>query len=612
MPAGPSGPLIKMRRNWMRKVMIALGALVLSAAVAVPAMGQTAVGGGDGSDDMVTGKMFVRHDGGSDAAIVECNDGSSSPAADDDLADGDSDSNDGGSRRQANEPYSVVDPTDPDTIVAGWNDYCLADLDAGWEGFAFSRDSGETWTNSLVPGYPQDTSAEGQASPLFGDHRFAGDPIGAFDGDGNLFVGGISFNRAGAVNGDVFVATYGAQEGPGGYPVDYLRTRIVGKGTPSRNFQGVFQDKPMLEVDRTGGTNDGNVYVCWSRFTGFGQNRILFSRSTDMGNTFSKPISLTTPGQVGSVQGCDIAVEADGDITALHRADLSGRGQRDRFRERVAHVGGAAEQDAVLAEAGEARPAHVDVAVVGPPGAVDLEHGLVLEDSLDVAGRRALADDPGAQVVDRVAARPFLGTVGGHEHVAVDRSGTVEGDAPDEKVAVAVESAYRVSCETVVSEQGRRLSLRRGVLRVARHQRGGPRLTRVTREGEALPACIEIGETVVVPTGHNCVRVGRVHHRVGLVGLPAAAAVVGVRVAVGEIVVGRGTARAVVALDDGRVAATVVAHERLPRHHVVGAIASSNNRLPQGRDGHRRAQDERTHCDQDLPHPIPPHLITRA
>ena len=31
---------------------------------------------------------------------------------------------------------------------------------------------------------------------------------------------------------------------------------------------GIFQDKPMLEVDRTGGANDGNVYVCWSRFTG--------------------------------------------------------------------------------------------------------------------------------------------------------------------------------------------------------------------------------------------------------------------------------------------------------------------------------------------------------
>ena len=40
----------------------------------------------------------------------------------------------------------------------------------------------------------------------------------------------------------------------------------------------------MLEVDRTGGANDGNVYVCWSRFTGVGQNKIFFSRSTDGGD----------------------------------------------------------------------------------------------------------------------------------------------------------------------------------------------------------------------------------------------------------------------------------------------------------------------------------------
>jgi hypothetical protein len=139
----------------------------------VPAIGQSSVGGTDGTDDRVTGQRYVRHDGGS--------------------------------RRQANEPFSVVDPTDPETVVAGWNDYCLTDLGAGWQGFAFSRITGETWTNSLVPGYPQDTSTEGRASPLYADHTDAGDPIAAFDNDGNLFVGGISFNREGPVNGDVYV-----------------------------------------------------------------------------------------------------------------------------------------------------------------------------------------------------------------------------------------------------------------------------------------------------------------------------------------------------------------------------------------------------------------------
>ena len=300
----------------------AAAALLMASGVALAVVAD--VGGSDGTDDRVTSNTYVRHDGGTDAGIRHCNSAASNSAEDNDTDDNDADSNDGGNLRQDNEPYSVVDPTDSNTVVAGWNDYCLADLGAGWEGFGFSRDGGETWTDSLVPGYPQDTSTEGRQSPLYGDHTDAGDPIAAFDNDGRLFVGGISFNRDGAVNGDVFVASYGAQNQPNGYPVDYLRTRVVGKGTPSRNFQGIFQDKPMLEVDRTGGPNDGNVYVCWSRFTAFGQNKIYFSHSENHGQTFSRPIPLTNPGQIGSVQGCDIAVEEDGDVYVTYRTFSTG------------------------------------------------------------------------------------------------------------------------------------------------------------------------------------------------------------------------------------------------------------------------------------------------
>jgi hypothetical protein len=289
--------------------------MIAALVVWTPAVAQTPSADGD---DQITGQTYVRHDGGTDDGIEHCN----NEATTDDVetpatSPTDADTTDGGSRRQGNEPFTVIDPTDPDLIVAGWNDYCLSDLGAGWQGFAYSTDRGETWTDSIVPGYPQDTSEEGMESPLFGDHTDAGDPIAAFDNEGNLFVGGIAFNRVGAINGDVYVATY-LTDPVGSYPVDYERTKIVGRGTPSRNFQGVFQDKPMLEVDRTGGEHDGNVYVCWSRFTGFGQNRILFSRSTDSGVTFSKPFSITNPG-LASVQGCDIAIEGDGDVYLTFR-----------------------------------------------------------------------------------------------------------------------------------------------------------------------------------------------------------------------------------------------------------------------------------------------------
>jgi hypothetical protein len=297
-----------------RRLMATFGALALLASTVSLTSAVSA-----GADDAVTGQTFVRHDGGTDDAIAHCNNTGSSTVPDTNAGDGDTDNNDGGSFRQANEPVSVIDPTDPDTIVAGWNDYCQTDLGAGWQGFGYSLDGGETWVNSFVPGYPLDTSSEGMASPLFGTHTEAGDPIAAFDNDGNLFVGGISFNRANAINGDVFVATYGEADQTNGYPVDYLRTRVVGKGTPSRNFWGIFQDKPMLEVDRTDSDHEGNVYVCWSRFTGAGQNKIYFSRSTDMGDTFSMPKQLTVHGFTGSVQGCDIAIEGDGDVYVTFR-----------------------------------------------------------------------------------------------------------------------------------------------------------------------------------------------------------------------------------------------------------------------------------------------------
>jgi hypothetical protein len=270
---------------------------------------QTSIAAPSDADDRVSpATTYVRHDGGTDRAIQHCSDQSTSTAPDT-PGDGDSDSNDGGAFRQGNEPSVAIDPTNPNLVFASWNDYCDADLGGGWQGLAFSSDRGETWTPSKIPGYPSDTSVEGMASPLHGRQAEAGDPLLAFDSDGRLFAGGIAFNRVNPQNGDMWVATY-ASTPNGSYPKDYLRTVIVGQGTPALN--GIFSDKPSLEVDRTGGSFDGNVYACWSRFVGFnGRTKILFSRSTDSGQTFSNPIQLS---YAKDVQGCDIAIEHDGDV----------------------------------------------------------------------------------------------------------------------------------------------------------------------------------------------------------------------------------------------------------------------------------------------------------
>jgi hypothetical protein len=271
-------------------------------------------GGPDSTDDKVSDHAYVRHDGGTDAAIEECSSDASDPAPVDATAD-DADPNDGGGEKQQNEPAVAVDPTDPTHVVASWNEYCHSDRADGFLGLGFSTDSGETWVSSLTPGYPADTSSEGQESPLFGHQNEGSDPLLAFNTHGVLYTGGLAFNDAKPNKSVIYVTRWGAHPS-GGLPYDYERTTRVGRaGSANGLVAGKFTDKPMMEVDRTDSQYNGNVYVCWSRFVGVsGRTKIFFSRSTNGGRTFSQEQALSSG---KDVQGCDITVEADGDVYVI-------------------------------------------------------------------------------------------------------------------------------------------------------------------------------------------------------------------------------------------------------------------------------------------------------
>jgi len=209
--------------------------------------------------------------------------------------------------RQQNEPTSAVDPTTPNVITSGSNDYCTVPLAGGtWTGFYRSTDSGQTWTDSLLPGYPTDSSPEGLASPLHQQGiTNAGDPVQAWDLHGRVFYMGDAFNRAAPQNGAVWVATYDQ------HATRYVRTNIVAKGTPA--LTGVFNDKTAIEVDRgVHSTHQGNVYAAVSVFQGNGNNEVKFVRSTDHGVTFSNPVRISA----GSLdnQFADIAVTSNGTL----------------------------------------------------------------------------------------------------------------------------------------------------------------------------------------------------------------------------------------------------------------------------------------------------------
>jgi hypothetical protein len=263
---------------------------------------------------------YVRHDGGSDPVIVACGSDATTPTPGGD---------DGGEQAQ-NEPAVAVRPGEPTFVVASSNDGCIGvNLNVAWQGIYVSTDGGASWTDSLLPGYPGDTSADGAASPLMRSHEsISGDPVLDWDNDGHLFAGGISYNQTEAnpsgfvtpTNGHVYVARYTRSiAAPLG--IDFDQTVIVGEGTPGQfPFAGRFHDKPSLKVDDWASSPfEGNVYSSWTLFPAFGigQDQILFSRSSDAGLTFSKPIKISKA--VASAQGSDIVVRPNGDVYVFWR-----------------------------------------------------------------------------------------------------------------------------------------------------------------------------------------------------------------------------------------------------------------------------------------------------
>jgi hypothetical protein len=236
-----------------------------------------------------TASSYLRYDGSSDPTMAACSTG----------------------RRSQNEPTVAVDPHNTSVITAGSNDYCAAIVNGDvWAGYYRSTDGGSSWQDSLVPGYPADTSVGGTASPAQGSCGAAGDPSQAFDNAGRLFYSFICFNRGKPVNGGIYVARY---TGDGG---SYDRTVLVKKGTPSAHFasSGLFQDKVNLAVDQTAGPNSGDVYVAWSQYNGSaGNNTVLLSRSTDHGLTFENPVHVTSKAH-GTASFADVAVGPDGAV----------------------------------------------------------------------------------------------------------------------------------------------------------------------------------------------------------------------------------------------------------------------------------------------------------
>ncbi|HEX4946410.1 MAG TPA: sialidase family protein, partial [Blastocatellia bacterium] len=226
--------------------------------------------------------------------------------------------------QRQNEPSLAVSSRNALHLLAGANDYRTVDMPGlaegkvvgdAWLGLFKSYDGGQTWQSTLLPGYPQDTSAAGMASPLKGLPG-AADPVVRAGANGLLYYSGIAFDRADNGPSKFFVARFIDNNNESSDPIKYLGTAVIDIGTA-----GKFVDKPWMAVDipRAGATSAtidgqtfpvGNVYVSWSILQGTPPDehtRIYFARSTDGGVTWSKPDKLSE--SVGIGQGTAIGID---------------------------------------------------------------------------------------------------------------------------------------------------------------------------------------------------------------------------------------------------------------------------------------------------------------
>jgi hypothetical protein len=164
-----------------------------------------------------------------------------------------------------NEEQIVVNPNDPDNMVAVWRDFRL-----GWREIAFAT-TFDGW---------QTVARETLFYAHGSDYVWDSDPGLTVDSAGNFYAVILSFNSTSEPN-----ALYVLKSTDGGL--------TWGPKVPViQNVPGVFEDKELIGCDRTGSPYKDYLYVPWSR-DGY---TIMNARSTNGGASFEAPVTVSSSG----------------------------------------------------------------------------------------------------------------------------------------------------------------------------------------------------------------------------------------------------------------------------------------------------------------------------
>jgi hypothetical protein len=255
-------------------------------------------------------------------------------------------------QNKQNEPGVAIDPANPMVVAAGSNDEideppcdgsdCPFVQGIGNSGIYFSFDGGTSWTQPTYQGFSGRDGTPGPGDigtlPHYDEAGLVsdGDPGLAFgprpDGDGGfsyangsrLYYSNLASNFSTVKKDFTFkgfeaIAVSHADDLVAAADGDASAWSDPAIVSQRRQSQTTFSDKPAIWADNAESSpNFGNAYVCYSQFKSQqanGPEPIGFSRSTDGGDTWSRPQTLTpshnnanNPGR----QGCAVRTDSNG------------------------------------------------------------------------------------------------------------------------------------------------------------------------------------------------------------------------------------------------------------------------------------------------------------
>lgn len=220
-----------------------------------------------------------------------------------------------------NETSIAVDPNNPQIVVGSANDYvartwactisgtpCSALAD-GYSGAYLSVNGGQSWVSDSSDPQHLGTLIPGVEHLTGGPYDGGGDPAVAFDSRGHVYYAGLGFNRNDPASGvEVSKGTIAGGTLTWSQPSWVTQT----------NNKAVFNDKEWIAADHyTASPFRDRVYVSYTRFIftpngNYVQSPIFTSYSSDGGQTFSSPISISSNVLYG--QGSRPVVAPDGSV----------------------------------------------------------------------------------------------------------------------------------------------------------------------------------------------------------------------------------------------------------------------------------------------------------